>query len=172
MFILVYVRTHFNENLQIYAYGLQFMQSKIWTKNMITNLHKATKLDNTPITEEDLKVGLEVYMKHGSGVIRCKCILDHEEHAIFESINPDWPMKTIMRKNVDDFTLGDFDELKDALEGFSCQRLATDEQRVVVAKADEMGYANYMSYTQAGWTEKGIEKYRELEGENTCQPVM
>ena len=129
---------------------------------MITNLHKAKKLDNTPVTEEDLKVGLEVYMKNGSGVIRCKCILDHEEHAIFESINPDWPMKTIMRKNVDDFTLDDFDELKEALKGFSCQKLATNEQRAIVSRADEMGYANYMSYTQAGWTDAGLESYRAL----------
>ena len=148
------------------------MQIYTGLKIMITNLHKATKLDNTPVTEEDLKVGLEVYMKHGSGVVRCECILDHEEHAIFESLNPNWPMKTIMRKNVDDFTLDDFDQLKDALEAFSCQRLATAEQRAVVARADEMGYANYMSYTQAGWTEKGIEKFRELEDENTYQPSI
>lgn len=139
---------------------------------MITNLHKATKLDNTPITEEDLKVGLEVYMKHGSGVIRCKCTYNHDNLAKFESINPDWPLEVVMEKNVDDYTIEDFDELNDALDAFSWPTGPTVSQISVVMRGDVMGYANYMSYTQASWTEKGIEKYRELEDENTCQPVM
>ena len=140
---------------------------------MITNLHKATYKDRTPVAEDDLKVGLEVYMKYGSGVLRCQCVENNEDKAVFKSDNPDWPMTFEMDKTADDLTLDEFDELNKALGAFvSITRLPTEAQRSIVHRADQLGYANHISFSQAAWTQKGVDTYKALLEENDNAMTM
>lgn len=133
---------------------------------MITNIHKATLIDGSPLNEDDLKEGVEIFMKNGSGVLRCKCVENTDEKAVFDSLNPDWPYTYIMDKQAEDLTLDEFESLKEALLAFSAfGNLPTDEQRDIVIRADQLGYANYISFTQAHWTKDGISAYHDLENE-------
>jgi hypothetical protein len=127
----------------------------------ISNLALAKHLDGSSVSANDIKVGLLVNFPSGlGGVIEHKCVNVTAEKAEFYSTNKEWPTGFTMILNVADFTLEDFELLTEALVAYSkWDKHPTDEQRAIVRKAHELGYAYSISHTQANWTDKGIDAY-------------
>ena len=68
-----------------------------------------------------------------------------------------------MKFNAPHFTLQEFELLSQALCIFGkWGESPTLEQRAIVSKASEYGYACTMSYTQASWTDFGVETIKQL----------
>lgn len=129
----------------------------------ISNLALTKHLDGRPVSANEVKVGLLVtFPSNFGGVIEHKCVSVNAEKAEFDSTNKDWPTGFVMSFNEADFTLADFELLAEALATYSkWDKQPTNEQRTLVRRAHELGYAHSISYTQASWTDKGIEAYRE-----------
>ena len=97
------------------------------------------------------------------GVIEHMCVSMDTDKAEFVSTNKDWPTGFVMAFDQPDFTLADFEMLAEALTAYSKWNIQpSNEQREIVRKAHELGYAHAISYTQASWSDKGIEVYRSL----------
>lgn len=133
-----------------------------------TNLTLAKHTDGRPLAEEDIRVGLEVvYPSQTGGVLNFRCTSCNESGAQFKSTHPDWPMKFGMKFNQPDFTVDDFKALSEALTAFdSINTTVTDEQRQLVNRARELGYAAQASHTQAHWTERGIARAAALRADS------
>jgi hypothetical protein len=131
-----------------------------------THIALAKHLDGRPVLESDLKVGLEIHYPSGMGGVfkyRCKSIDD--KSAVFINQHKDWPGTLVMEFAQPDFTLEDFQKLAEALKAinsFGC--VITNEQSLMIHRAHILGYAYQRSYTQAGWTENGVEQFRVLKG--------
>ncbi len=97
------------------------------------------------------------------GVLEFGCVSRTADKAEFKSLNKDWPIGFEMQFNQPHFTLNDFAALADALKSFDkLGATVTLEQRRMVRRAHEMGYAYQLSYTQASWTEMGAQAYATL----------
>jgi len=129
-----------------------------------TNIHKTKHLSGNPVQEGDIQPGLKVtYPSGAGGVVTCECLSVNEDMAEFKSTNKDWPISFTMKFNQPEFTLEEFQDLREALRAYdSWNSFPTDDQRRLVHKAADLGYAAVRSYTQANWTEKGVEDFRAL----------
>jgi hypothetical protein len=129
-----------------------------------TNLALAKHVNGACVSREDLKAGLEVYFPSGAGgVVKCQCVSINSEIAHFESTNKDWPFNFVMEFEQPEFTKSDFEYLAEALSAYSKWNvIPTDEQRNMVRKAHSYGYAFSMSYTQAHWTDNGVDAFRSV----------
>lgn len=131
-----------------------------------TNLSMLKHLNCSPVTVEEISVGLTVFgpSRVGNGVIQYRCKRLTSKSAHFVSLNKDWPWKINVEFNQPDFDLADFSQLGDALKAFSRMgELPTSEQHAVVDRACALGYAYRMSFTQAHWSDRGLEVFRELQ---------
>jgi hypothetical protein len=129
-----------------------------------THIALAKHFDGTPVVERDLKVGLEIHYPSGlGGVFRYRCKSVDEKSAVFICLNKDWPGELEMEFSQPDFMLEDFEQLAEALKVLNTRvSLLTNVQSLVIHRAHIFGYAYRRSYTQAGWTEKGVEQFRTL----------
>lgn len=129
-----------------------------------THIALAKHLDGKPVVENDLKVGLEIHYPSGMGGVfkyRCKSIDD--KSAVFTNQHKDWPGTLVMEFAQPDFTLEDFEKLAEALKAInSFGFVITNEQALLIHRAHVFGYAYRLSYTQAGWSEKGVEQFGVL----------
>lgn len=126
-----------------------------------TNLALAKHLDGRPLSESEIKVGLLVdFPSSCGGSLTHECIDLTGDEAKFQSTNKNWPGSTVIKFNQPDFELSDFELLSEALKAFSnTLSIPNDEQRAIVRRGHELGYAVSISYTQAHWTDRGIETY-------------
>ena len=127
----------------------------------ISNLALAKNLDGSSVSPSDIKVGLLVNFPSGlGGSIEHECVSVTSEKAEFNSTNKEWPTEFTMVFNEPEFSREDFELLAGALVDYSkWDKHPTDEQRSIVQKAHELGYAYSISHTQANWTDKGIDAY-------------
>lgn len=137
-----------------------------------TNLALAKHTDGRPVAEVDIAIGLTVVAPSWTGgVLEYKCVSRDADKAEFKSLNKDWPIGFEMQFNQPDFTLDDFAALSEALKNFDkLGATVTSEQRQLVHRAHELGYAHQRSYTQANWTEKGAEAFATLR--DNAEPIQ
>lgn len=130
-----------------------------------TNLHLAKDLNGKALELRDIKRGIKANFPSGAGgSITCVCTECKDTHATFESTNKDWPSTWTIRVDVKDLSLNDLINLGEALRAYdSWDKTCTSEQKALVSRASNLGYATVRSSTQACWTERGIEKKAELE---------
>lgn len=130
-----------------------------------TNIHLAKTVDGKSLKLGDIKRGIKANFPSGAGgSIICVCTECKDTHATFESINKDWPATWTIRVGVKDLSLNDLNSLNEALRAYdSWDKTCTAEQKALVIRARDLGYAFVRSATQANWTERGIEKKAELE---------
>ena len=119
-------------------------------------------MNGKAVSVEDIKIGLKVDFPSGmGGTLTHKCVKICPDCAEFESTNKDYPGSFVIKFNQPDFTPIEFDFLQNALISFSkIGTIPTGKERSIVIRAVELGYAFKSSYTQAGWTEEGIDAYR------------
>lgn len=131
----------------------------------IKNIHLAKTRDGNPVSLSDISIGFEAYFPIATGgALRHSCAAIEGRQYIFESKDKEWPSKVIVEDGVADFTESDFKALSDALVAFSkWDQTPTDEQRSLVARAKSLGYATTCSYTQASWTDLGINRWTEVQ---------
>ena len=129
-----------------------------------TNLHLAKTIDGKALKLRDLKSGIKANFPSGvGGSITCVCTECTDTHATFESINKDWPATWTIRVDAKDLSLYEFIDLAEALDAYaSWNKPCTDEQKALVRRASELGYAAIISATQACWTERGSETLKML----------
>jgi hypothetical protein len=129
-----------------------------------TNIALAKHFDGKPVKSEEISIGLRVHYPSGlGGVFVCRCVSKDDEKAIFKSQHKDWPFQFEMKFGQPDFTARETLLFSEAINAYSSSRTTpNDEQRKIVYRAQELGYAVIQSYTQAHLTDSGYEKIREL----------
>lgn len=129
-----------------------------------TNLHQAKHINGRPLSENDISVGLTVIVRSlTSGVLQYECVSRNAEKAEFKSLNKDWPVSFEMKFNQPEFNLKDFESLYVAMIEFDRRNhLVSTEHRQLIRHAHELGYVNQRSHTQANWTEKGCDTYKNV----------
>ena len=139
-----------------------------------TNISLAKHLNGNPLLEGEIKVGLKVLFPSGAGgVLQHKCISCDSIKAEFSSTNPDWPSGYTVKFNQPDFSLHDFQLLNGSLKAFEAfGETPTIEQRAIVHRAHELGYAYQCSHTQASWTEKGVASFQALKNVSCLDLAM
>ncbi|GEA09156.1 hypothetical protein KUL42_39170 [Alteromonas sp. KUL42] len=132
-----------------------------------TNLMRMTHSDGRKVKKGEIEVGLEViYPSPTGGRMKYSCYEVNDSKAKFSPISPDWPKAiwgVTVEFNCDDFSIKEFIELKEAINAYNrWNDTPNDGQRSLVQKAEMYGYAQTLGFCTAGWTERGIERYREL----------
>lgn len=129
-----------------------------------SNISLAKTLTGKAFTFADIKVGMKADFPSGvGGVITHACTELKGNIANFTSTNPEWPVSHVVEDGVADMTVLELERLGNALEVFSSWgRMPTDEERAIIQRAKSLGYAHVSSYTQASWTELGLQRYCEL----------
>ncbi|MFA0809359.1 hypothetical protein [Microbulbifer epialgicus] len=124
-----------------------------------TNLDQMKHINGQPVTEADVKVGLAVMFPTAvGGSVKYECVSKKSDVAEFKSQNKNWPDSFDVRFSQPEFTVDEFENLAEALRKFNTSGEAvTSEERSLVLRAQELGYARQFSHTQASWTEKGVE---------------
>ncbi|MBD0788182.1 hypothetical protein HUO09_17645 [Vibrio sp. Y2-5] len=129
-----------------------------------TNIAYA-RINGVPIKEDQIKLGLIVDYQSGmGGTIKCECVEISEQGAKFLPVNKAFPKWAGFEAkfNEPDLSAEEFESLERAMMGFNAfGELPTQEQRLLVGRAHSLGYVNQVSYTQASWTEAGIQRWSD-----------
>ena len=136
---------------------------------MITNIHKAKMQTGKMLTDDQFCVGLQVDIRRGAGAIKHECISDDEERAVFKSIHPDWPGEVVMEKDAEDLSISELKEVNEIMNRF---HIAKPIERALVRRADELGYVSQMSYSQVGWLDNGLLRYKNKLAFNDYQATF
>lgn len=129
-----------------------------------TNISIAKHLDSKPVKPEEIRIGLKLHFPSGvGGVVACRFVSIDKQMAVFKSENKDWPLSYGIKFNQPDFTDEETLFFSECIKAYSSS-LSTpnEEQRKIVYRAQELGYAVIQSYTQAHLTDSGYEKFRGL----------
>lgn len=127
------------------------------------NIVFARNLDGSPLKVNDIKVGLKVTFPAATGgVFSYKCVSVNSIEAVFDNCNKEWPTVEKISFNVDDLTDEEFEKVQLALNALNSWSLfVTKEDRVLLHRAEGLGYVKLRSYTQGNWSENGIKRYKK-----------
>lgn len=153
--------------LEIAKHRLSRILEIIMAITNIMNLQRISGTGEGEIQPTEIVVGFEVYGPAvTAGVWRYKCEYRDSEKAIFKCLDPEWKGHTwdlVIEFDAPDFSDEDMFALSDALKAFdSMSKTPSAEDRALVISAEKYGLAVLRSFTQAHWTERGIERIRAL----------